>query len=74
MKPIIKYIGVFSLKDIHKGTNQTCNLTICERRQKNVSNHSPTIGYIGAIIAILMFGSNFLPVKKIRTGDGMYTL
>lgn len=28
------------------------------------------VGYIGAIVAILFFGSNFVPVKKYETGDG----
>ena len=47
------------------------NLTICEQRQKKISHLSPVKGYIGAFIAIIMFGSNFVPVKKIKTGDGM---
>ena len=49
------------------------NLTICEERQNKISTLSPTAGYIGAFVAILMFGSNFVPVKKISTGDGMCT-
>ena len=28
------------------------------------------IGWLGAIIAILFFGSNFVPVKTFDTGDG----
>ena len=28
-------------------------------------------GYISAIIAVLLFGSNFVPVKKFETGDGI---
>ena len=28
------------------------------------------VGYIGAIVAVLLFGSNFVPVKKYNTGDG----
>ena len=27
-------------------------------------------GYIGAVVAIFFFGSNFVPVKKFDTGDG----
>ena len=30
------------------------------------------IGWLGAIIAILFFGSNFVPVKTFDTGDGGY--
>lgn len=29
------------------------------------------IGFLGAVIAIVLFGSNFVPVKKFETGDGM---
>jgi len=28
------------------------------------------VGYICAIVAIVFFGSNFVPVKKYDTGDG----
>lgn len=28
------------------------------------------LGYIGAVIAVLCFGSNFVPVKQYETGDG----
>lgn len=28
------------------------------------------LGYIGAIIAVVFFGSNFVPVKKYETGEG----
>lgn len=27
-------------------------------------------GFIGATVAVLFFGSNFIPVKKYETGDG----
>jgi len=30
------------------------------------------IGYICVAIAVLMFGSNFVPVKKFKTGDGVF--
>ncbi len=28
------------------------------------------VGYIASVVAIVFFGSNFLPVKKFETGDG----
>ena len=37
-------------------------------------NSNVWIGYVGAIIAILLFGSNYTPVKKFDTGDGMRSL
>lgn len=30
-----------------------------------------TVGYIGIVLAVLFFGSNFIPIKKFETGDGM---
>ncbi|XP_015280249.1 PREDICTED: transmembrane protein 144 [Gekko japonicus] len=31
-----------------------------------------TIGFTSSAIAVLLFGSNFVPVKKFDTGDGMF--
>ncbi|ERE90424.1 transmembrane protein 144 [Cricetulus griseus] len=31
-----------------------------------------TTGYISSAIAVLLFGSNFIPLKKYDTGDGMF--
>jgi len=33
---------------------------------------NPGIGYLAAGIAVICFGSNFVPVKKYETGDGMF--
>ena len=30
------------------------------------------IGWVGIAIAVLYFGSNFIPIKKYETGDGMF--
>lgn len=30
------------------------------------------IGWIGVAVAVLFFGSNFIPIKKYETGDGMF--
>ncbi|XP_071950927.1 transmembrane protein 144-like [Antedon mediterranea] len=35
-------------------------------------NYSDTAGYIGAVVAVIFFGSNLVPVKKSNTGDGMF--
>jgi len=34
--------------------------------------NSQLIGYIGIATAVLFFGSNFIPIKKYETGDGMF--
>ncbi|XP_013917809.1 PREDICTED: transmembrane protein 144 isoform X1 [Thamnophis sirtalis] len=31
-----------------------------------------TIGFISSAVAVVLFGSNFVPVKKFDTGDGMF--
>merc|ERR1712216_1082835 len=33
---------------------------------------SQPIGYVCVVVAIVFFGSNFVPVKKFETGDGMF--
>ena len=33
-------------------------------------HHTEWIGWVGVVIAVLFFGSNFVPVKKFDTGDG----
>ena len=30
------------------------------------------VGFIAAAIAVVFFGSNFVPLKKFETGDGMF--
>ena len=33
---------------------------------------SEGLGYVACLVAVLFFGTNFVPVKKYETGDGMY--
>ena len=30
------------------------------------------VGFLCAAVAVICFGSNFVPVKKYETGDGMF--
>ena len=46
------------------------NTTKCDSDNKTLSH--TIIGYVCALIAVLGFGSNFIPVKKFDTGDGMF--
>ena len=32
------------------------------------------VGWVGVVIAVVFFGSNFIPVKKFDTGDGKVTI
>jgi len=63
--------GVNTSLPASKENNQA---TIFESLLGNQTNSSSQewIGYVGTGISILFFGSNFVPVKKIETGDGMF--
>jgi glucose uptake protein GlcU len=37
-----------------------------------VLSYPPAIGYICCVLAGLLFGSNYVPVKKYKTGNGIY--
>uniref|UniRef100_A0A8C2ATH0 Transmembrane protein 144a n=1 Tax=Cyprinus carpio TaxID=7962 RepID=A0A8C2ATH0_CYPCA len=42
-------------------------------QDSNSTNSSDlTYGFISCAVAVVFFGSNFVPVKKIETGDGMF--
>ena len=56
-------------------------ITVSNRRSKSLNimtiinsifMNSQLIGYIGIATAVLFFGSNFIPIKKYETGDGMF--
>ncbi|XP_070553817.1 transmembrane protein 144-like isoform X5 [Ptychodera flava] len=57
-------------------SNVTSNVTIIAPTlmpAKNVTNSTDlTVGFISAGVAVLFFGSNFVPVKKFESGDGMF--
>ena len=57
--------------------NSTCVIRSAGRRTlrwptTQHNPHHPPPGYIAALIAVLGFGSNFIPAKKVDTGDGIY--
>lgn len=59
------------------GSGGTINKDQCPASCNSNTNSSTSttdnreyLGYIGAIVAVVFFGSNFIPVKKYETGDG----
>lgn len=34
--------------------------------------HDDAVGYIACFVAVIFFGSNFVPVKRVATADGMF--
>lgn len=62
--------------------NYMTNLTTAAFNLTTTENHMTTVapsgglseqvvGYIGVVVAVLLFGSNLVPVKKFETGDGI---
>ena len=45
---------------------------LAKNRLVTLPAQPPPSGYIAALIAVLGFGSNFIPAKKVDTGDGLY--
>lgn len=58
-----------SPRPIH-ATTRPCDLV--RARLLTRAAPPPHPGYIAALIAVLGFGSNFIPAKKVDTGDGLY--
>lgn len=50
-------------------TNSFANTTVIQEPSKPYPEY---VGYISALVAIFMYGSNFVPVKQFYTGDGEY--
>ena len=38
----------------------------------HATSQNATVGFVCALIAVIFFGSNFVPVKKFETGDGVF--
>ncbi|XP_039606239.1 transmembrane protein 144b isoform X2 [Polypterus senegalus] len=59
-----------------KGSNQdemTDDYIHMRTSSHNVTNSSALVyGYVSSAISVIFFGSNFVPVKKFDTGDGMF--
>ena len=61
------------VEDIGGRVNKSDCLNSCPSSNNTASNQNNKqyLGYIGAIVAIIFFGSNFVPVKSYETGNGM---
>lgn len=56
-------------------TNATGGTTVPGTTAANTGDNGTIpeyMGYITAGIAVLLYGSNFAPIKKFESGDGMY--
>ncbi|BFZ15118.1 hypothetical protein BsWGS_18157 [Bradybaena similaris] len=50
-------------------TSSFANTTVIQEPSKPYPEY---VGYISALVAIFMYGSNFVPIKQFYTGDGMF--
>ncbi len=52
---------------------QEANYSACGNHTSSGDAAGPVyVGFICAGVGVVFFGSNFVPVKKFETGDGMY--
>uniref|UniRef100_A0A673L0H0 Transmembrane protein 144-like n=1 Tax=Sinocyclocheilus rhinocerous TaxID=307959 RepID=A0A673L0H0_9TELE len=47
-------------------------ITVLNNKSNSTNSSDLTYGFISCAVAVVFFGSNFVPVKKIETGDGMF--
>uniref|UniRef100_A0A673KZ96 Transmembrane protein 144-like n=1 Tax=Sinocyclocheilus rhinocerous TaxID=307959 RepID=A0A673KZ96_9TELE len=63
------YRGLWGMEWLSDGPSASVEL----QQESNSTNSSDlTYGFISCAVAVVFFGSNFVPVKKIETGDGMF--
>lgn len=51
---------------------ETANCVAAWFRSPFFMMNNSVLGYIGVAVAVLFFGSNFIPIKKYETGDGVF--
>lgn len=64
------FTSVLLVHTLHLLGGGRVNKSKCKASCNATADHHEYLGYIGAIVAIVFFGSNFVPVKKYDTGDG----
>ena len=53
-----------------QGNRKLCHSLLLDPQFYKMNNS--VLGYIGVAVAVLFFGSNFIPIKKYETGDGVF--
>ena len=51
--------------------NSTFDFAISTMASTGVKSMPAWIGYIALVIAAVFLGSNWVPIKKVKSGDGM---
>ena len=55
-----------------KGTLRLGTLMAWEAQQASMPGAGEATGYVAVVIAVLFFGTKFVPVKRFETGDLMF--
>lgn len=74
VSPIIKIFIEFKIFQMEFSFENLTNTTTMSPTTTTFSPDSVPeyVGYIGVLISVLFLGSNYLPIKKFETGDGMF--
>uniref|UniRef100_A0A803KF92 Transmembrane protein 144 n=3 Tax=Xenopus tropicalis TaxID=8364 RepID=A0A803KF92_XENTR len=70
-KLLFTYHFCFFQENIQEGSFNMENL-ITAANNANSTSAELTIGFISSAVSVVLYGSNFVPVKKFDTGDGMF--
>ncbi|CAL1544403.1 unnamed protein product [Lymnaea stagnalis] len=66
-------MATMSLLDIlYQNTSTTSTAPNITTTTETPKPYPVYVGYICAFVAVIMYGSNFVPIKKYYTGDGMF--
>ena len=61
----------FSMMNVFASNNTTTIATTTTTAAPFLPQY---VGYIACVVAVIFFGSNYIPVKKFETGDGRLKL
>ena len=61
-------------KDGHSHELSGAKLSLLGETSNGTNTADLTYGFISCAVAVVFYGSNFVPVKKIDTGDGRFSL
>lgn len=54
------------------GTHLSGGVVARSNAVNSCKGHHQIVGYIAVVVAVVFYGSNFIPVKHFDTGDGMF--
>ena len=67
----LSFLWRFHCDSLLPGPGGVVDKSLCQA-SCNASHSKEYLGYLGAVVAVLFFGSNLVPVKRYETGDGKW--